>query len=160
MRNRRSKKFIDRKVQGQLVLGVAVHWLLFFVMILCAVPMWQIIRVSGFTKPFPAVFAETWRQMIPILVFLAAILPIFIWEMIKFSNRFTGPIYRLHKTIRSIRAGEEFEPIHFRKDDFWHELADDFNAMMEQVGEKESASGSHKDTTEQPQEEEQLVEVG
>ncbi len=142
MRNRRSKKFIDRKVQGHLVLGLASHWLLYFMMVLFSVPMWHMITVAGFTKPFPKVLADSWTQMVPVFVFLAAVLPIFIWETIKFSNRFVGPIYRLHQAIRKIAAGEEFSPVHFRKGDFWHELADDFNAMIDRLSDHKAASSS------------------
>jgi len=153
MINRRKKKFVDRKVQGRLILGIAIHWLLYFVLILCTIPMWHILTVSGFSEPFPVVLAESWGSMTPVFLFLAAVLPIFIWETVKFSNRFVGPMYRLHKTIRSINAGEPFQPIHFREDDFWHDVADDFNAMMKKLSENEVAAA------EEAPEEEELVEV-
>lgn len=153
MINRRKKKFIDQKVQGRLVVGIAAHWLLYFMLILCAIPMWHMITVSGFTKPFRTVLLESWAEMTPVFLFLAAVLPIFIWETVKFSNRFVGPIYRLHRTIRSISAGEEFHPIHFREDDFWHDLADDFNTMMKRLNEQKASrsEGAHA--------EKELVEV-
>ncbi|MHB8899690.1 MAG: hypothetical protein ACYC6Y_13160 [Thermoguttaceae bacterium] len=153
MRNRRSRKFIDRKVQGRLVLGLAAHWLLFFMLILCAVPMWHMISVVGFTKPFPKVLADSWTQMTPVFIFLVTVLPIFIWETIKFSNRFVGPIYHLHQTILKIRAGEEFRPVRFRKDDFWHELADDFNTMVEHLARQKAAT-----PLEEPADAENVVE--
>ena len=91
--------------------------------------------------------------MTPVFLFLAAVLPIFIWETVKFSSRFVGPMYRLHRTIQSINAGEKFQPIRFREDDFWHDVADDFNKMMKKLTEQK-ASGSQE-----AHEEKELVEV-
>ena len=153
MINRRKKKFVDRKVQGRLLIGIAAHWLLYFMLILCAIPMWHILTVSGFSEPFPKVLADSWGSMTPVFLFLAAVLPIFIWETVKFSNRFVGPMYRLHRTIQSINAGEKSQPIRFREDDFWHDLADDFNAMMKRFNEKQDSAP--KET----QPEKELVEV-
>jgi len=58
-------------------------------------------------------------------------------------------MYRLHRTIRSINDGEEFRPILFRDGDFWQEVADDFNTMMERFAEEKRAASS----VEQPEEE-------
>ena len=153
MINRRKKKFVDRQVQGRLLAGIASHWLLYFMLILFAIPMWHMLTVSGFVKPFPAVLLDSWQSMTPVFLFLAAVLPIFIWESVKFSNRFVGPIYRLRQTIRSINAGEEFRPIKFREDDFWQDVANDFNAMMERFAEQKTAKA------EEAEREEELVEV-
>ena len=53
MINRRKKKFVDRKVQGRLLIGIAAHWLLYFMLILCAVPLWHVLTVSGFSIRLP-----------------------------------------------------------------------------------------------------------
>lgn len=160
MKNRRSRKLIDRKVQGRLVVGIAAHWLLYFMLILCAIPMWHIITVSGFTKPFPTVLADSWAEMTPVFLFLAAVLPIFIWETIKFSNRFVGPMYRLHRTIRDINGGAPFRPIHFRENDFWHDVADDFNTMMKRLTEQDAGESVSKKSEEQAREEELVAASG
>jgi hypothetical protein len=156
MQNRRGKKFIDRQVQGGLVIKIAAHWLLYFMLVLFSIPMWHMITVSGFSKSFPLVLADSWSQMTPVFLFLAAVLPIFIWETIKLSHRFVGPMYRLHSTIRSINAGEEFRPIHFRDDDFWQEVADDFNTMMVRLMEQQ---GAESVCEQEPVRDEELVPV-
>lgn len=159
MINRRKKKFVDRKIQGRLLLGIAAHWLLYFMLIMSAIPIWHVLTVSGFSQPLTKVLADSWGSMTPVFLFLAAVLPIFIWETVKFSNRFVGPIYRLHNTIRSINAGEEVRPIRFRENDFWHDLADDFNTMMRRLKEHEGAPVA-EDPSEEQQEVEEPVAVG
>lgn len=160
MKNRRKKKLVDRKVQGRLVVGIASHWLLYFMLLLYAVPMWHVLTVSGFSKPFLTVLVDSWGSMTPMFLSMALLLPVFIWETVKFSNRFVGPVYRLHKTIRSVNEGEPFRPVHFREDDFWHDLADDFNLMMKRRSERQDTEPTTEPVVSQPQDEEELVAVG
>jgi hypothetical protein len=70
---------------------------------------------------------------------------IFIWETITLSNRFAGPVSRLHDIIRSLNAGEAFEPIRFRKVDFWREVADDFKAMVERFNDQPATEESEQE---------------
>lgn len=158
MINRRKKKFVDRNVQGRLLLGIAAHWLLYFMLVMSAIPIWHVLTVSGFSHPLTKVLADSWGSMTPVFLFLAAVLPVFIWETVKFSNRFVGPIYRLHKTIQSINAGEKFRPIHFREDDFLHDLADDFNTMMRRLKQREDEP-TREDASEEQREVEEPVGV-
>jgi len=133
MRYHRKQQLIDKPVQLRMAAGMALHWVLYFLFILLAIPVWQMLTVSGFSKPFSVVVVESWAHMTPVFLFLATLLPIFIWESIKFSNRFVGPIYRLRTTMRALNAGEPFEPIRFRKRDFWHDVAEEFNTLMERL---------------------------
>ena len=60
--------------------------------------------------------------------------PAFIYDTIKLSNRFVGPILRLKNSVRSVADGKPVSPLKFRGGDFWHELADDFNRLNEKLG--------------------------
>jgi signal transduction histidine kinase len=68
-------------------------------------------------------------------VFLAAflLLPLVIFDIIRFSNRFVGPILRLRRSMRQLARGEHVEPIKFRGTDFWQDFADEFNAVLARV---------------------------
>jgi nitrogen fixation/metabolism regulation signal transduction histidine kinase len=72
-------------------------------------------------------------------------LPAFIVDTIKLSHRFAGPIFRLRGVFRSLASGEKYQPLRFREMDFWQELADDFNRMVERLrtdkGESHAATG-------------------
>jgi len=72
------------------------------------------------------------RYLLIVLV-MAALLPAFVLDTVRLSNRFAGPMFRIRKAFRSTAAGEPFEPLVFRKGDFWKELADDYNRMMVDV---------------------------
>ena len=56
-------------------------------------------------------------------------LPILLLDVLITSNRFAGPLYRLRRSMRALAAGEHVQPVVFRDGDFWHEIADEFNAV-------------------------------
>jgi nitrogen fixation/metabolism regulation signal transduction histidine kinase len=54
-------------------------------------------------------------------------------DSIKLSHRFAGPIYSLRRAIRDIADGKPARKLKFRRHDFWHDLADDYNAMLKRL---------------------------
>ena len=56
--------------------------------------------------------------------------PALVNETIKLSHRFVGPVLRVREEMRRLAAGESVDPIALRKNDFWHSLATDFNAVL------------------------------
>ena len=76
------------------------------------------------------------------MVFL---LPVFVLDTIKMSNRFAGPIYRLRQTIRSIAQGDPPPRLKFRDFDFWQGLAQDFNQMVDHLSGRPAASPDEQD---------------
>jgi hypothetical protein len=133
MRPRRRKKFIDSAVQGALIRRIVLHWLVFFTIAFFTLPLWQLMRGGEFLKPFAILMMDSWAESAPVFAILIALLPLFVWDTVVLSNRFAGPVYRLHTTIRKLTAGEEVPPIRLRKGDFWTKLADDFNLMVERL---------------------------
>jgi hypothetical protein len=64
------------------------------------------------------------------------------------SNRFVGPLVRLRRSMRKLARGEHVDPICFRDNDFWHDFANEFNAVAARV-QKESPKAedtAHDDT--------------
>jgi nitrogen fixation/metabolism regulation signal transduction histidine kinase len=124
----RKKTFVDPKVQGALVRRLVLHWFSFIAVAAVVAFCLQIL-----TNPFRSISEhgqELWWTHGPFLLVMFFMLPVFIVDTIKLSNRFAGPIYRLRNTIRSVADGEKFQPLRFRDFDFWQGLADDFNAMV------------------------------
>ncbi|MEO8494399.1 MAG: hypothetical protein ABI614_04980 [Planctomycetota bacterium] len=60
------------------------------------------------------------------------LVPVFVADSIKLSNRFVGPIVRLQTVIRQVGKGKPVE-LKFRDGDFWTDLPDDFNRMVERL---------------------------
>jgi signal transduction histidine kinase len=47
-----------------------------------------------------------------------------------YSHKIAGPIFKLSQHLKSISKGESFEPIQFRKSDYFFELADSLNDCL------------------------------
>jgi len=130
----RRRLFIDHQVQGVLLLRAFLYWLVCVGLMTAMLVVWR-----GFTGPvqtLPALFAELWFQYAPALVVSVLVLPLVLFDVVRLSNRFVGPVYRLRQRMRQLARGEKAAPIKFREGDFWLELADEFNDLLELVSDE------------------------
>jgi nitrogen fixation/metabolism regulation signal transduction histidine kinase len=73
-------------------------------------------------------FDLMWKPMTAVLLFNVIVL---IAANIYYSHRIAGPVYRMKKVVQQKLDGQKVEPIRFRKDDEFQELADLVNRLME-----------------------------
>jgi signal transduction histidine kinase len=108
---------------------LCIHWALFLVATAFAMFLW----VRLFEAPVDTM-AETAKKFfsifIPLLIVAIALLPVFVLDAVKLSNRFTGPIFRLRRTLATLAEGKPVRPLEFRSNDFWRSLANDFNQVV------------------------------
>lgn len=62
---------------------------------------------------------------------------------IYFSHRTAGPMYRFEKVFRSIRNGNLSERIHLRPNDDFKNVAEAFNALMDQIAPQSATRSSN-----------------
>ncbi len=154
----RKQLFVDPKVQGALILRVILYWAVWAVTISLMLLCWQII--TGPVRPFATHIDNMWFHYGPALVASLLLLPIVIVDILRLSNRFTGPMLRLRRCMRQLARGEKVQPIHFRDDDFWQDFADDFNDVLEKVRHRPSdASAQPGQPTESEPEPQQVAEA-
>ena len=125
---RRQKKFIDACVQGALARRIIFHWLVFLAVGALVAFILQVL--SDPFRPLTAHAQEMWWAHGPFLLVMAFLLPVFVVDTIKLSHRFAGPVYALRRALREIAQGEEPQRLKFRKHDFWHGLAEDYNDLL------------------------------
>ena len=132
---RRRKQFVDREVQGALVLRVVRYWLvsLFMVGVLTFVGWLYVYPGFGQVTGARAIIPMASPILMRALGSVALLLPIAVLDLISFSNRIVGPMLRLRRAMEELGEGQPVEPIHFRDGDFWNELADAFNVLRERV---------------------------
>jgi nitrogen fixation/metabolism regulation signal transduction histidine kinase len=128
---RRTKKFIDSRVQGALARRIILHWLVFLGVGVLVAFILQVL--SNPFRPLASHAQDMWWTHGPFLLVLVFLLPVFVVDTIKLSHRFAGPIYALRKAIREVAQGDKPRRLKFRKRDFWRDLADDYNAMLEKL---------------------------
>ncbi len=126
---RRNKSLVDHEVQGSVLKKVALHWFILFLTNSLALVMW----VRLFEQP-DALWSETLRECfyryLPFIVVTFALVPAFVWDTLKLTNRFAGPILRLRQALAESAQGRAVAPLHFRQNDFWREIAENFNITV------------------------------
>lgn len=142
-RPQRTKKFIDSKVQGALARRIIFHWLVFLAVASAAALMLQVL--SDPFRPAGEHLENVWYTHGPFLVVMVFLLPVFVIDTVKISHRFAGPIFSLRRTMREVADGQPPRQLKFRNGDFWHELANDYNAMIARL----APEAKEKKTTEQ-----------
>jgi hypothetical protein len=127
-RPRRKKQFIDANVQGALARRIILHWVVFLMVATLAAFVLQVL--SNPFRPLVAHARDMWWTHGPFLLVLVFLLPVFVVDTIKLSHRFAGPIFALRRALREIVQGKPPRKLKFRRYDFWHDLAEDYNAVL------------------------------
>lgn len=127
----RKQLLVDPKVQGALVLRAVLYWAVCLITITLMILCWRI--VTGPARLFYTHFDDMWFHFGPAVVASTLLLPLLIVDMLRLSNRFVGPLFRLRRAMRALARGEHVEPVEFRGGDFWQEIADEFNTLAARV---------------------------
>lgn len=127
-RPQRRQKYIDSQVQGALARRIIFHWLVFISVAAVSALLLQVL--SDPFQPAGAHVENLWYTHGPFLIVMVFLLPVFVVDTIKISHRFAGPIFSLRRSMREVAEGKPPKKLQFREGDFWHELAQDYNAMI------------------------------
>lgn len=132
----RKQHWIDAQVQGTLVRRVLIHWCIFFVGTLVS---WYVLQLLLGDPSTPIVdrMTASGSNILLLLVIMLSIFPAFALDTVRFSNRFVGPIARLRGAMRKLSNGSLSSKLAFRDNDFWSEVAEEFNALSERVQNQE-----------------------
>lgn len=128
--SKRTRILVDPKVQWAIAGRVLCHWGLLLV---CLISIGALVRLMASTTEasFSDALWAALKSQAAVAGVMFVMLPIFVRDTIKLSNRFAGPMYRLRTALSKWAEGEETQKITFRDGDFWREAADDFNAVVE-----------------------------
>jgi len=75
------------------------------------------------------------KALIALIVYQFAFIGIIFIVCIFQSHKIAGPVYKLRKSLKSIRDGAPLDKIYFRKGDNFIELADDYNQTLDYLQE-------------------------
>lgn len=129
----RSFTVVDREVQYGIVKKIAVHWIVLFACNSIALLLW----VRLFEQPdlsWADTISDCLRRFLPFVIVTMALIPAFVLDTLKLTNRFAGPVSRLRSEIKAAASGQSVKPLHFRSNDYWREIADGFNELIRRAG--------------------------
>ncbi|NIL99330.1 MAG: hypothetical protein GTO53_14615 [Planctomycetales bacterium] len=139
-KHNRKRFFVDFTVQGALLARTAMYWGFCLFTVATMLIIWR--AMTGPPALFVDQLSELWQRFAPALVASLLLLPLVLMDTVRTSNRFAGPIFRLRRTMKALARGESVRPIHFRDQDFWRDMAEDFNAIAARMHDTPSAASN------------------
>ena len=129
---KRSGYYVDTAVQGAMVKRVILHWLILFALIGIALFASEYFLGDAQLSLMQHAGVLITRYSFFFLLMLA-VLPTFVYDTVKLSHRFAGPVVRLKDSLKKLADGQAVAPLKFRENDFWRELSEDFNRAADRV---------------------------
>jgi hypothetical protein len=154
MTHARRRLFIDRPIQGALLLRTFIFWAVSLASQLLIVLFIAIISSSP--DDFYAHKPQLWWHLQLSIVASTVVLPILLLDILKLSHRWVGPISRLRYTLHALSRGEVVPPVRFREGDYWQELAGDLNVVAAELNRrrvdvpKDEVTTGRRDPTDTP----------
>jgi hypothetical protein len=145
--NQRKRLFVDAKVQGALIKRVLIYWFLCLATLALLILCWR--TIFGPARMFYLHFDDLWFHYGPAAIGSLALLPLVVYDIVRLSNRFVGPLVRLRRSLRALARGEEVAPLTFRNGDFWQDFAVEFNAVAGRMNKLSRAAANEADEEEE-----------
>lgn len=131
MNQRRGARYVDPSVQGGIVLRMLFYWTTFFVVGLVIAFAIQVL-----CNPLESMsqhLAHVWQNQGPFILAAFCLLPIYTYDLIRFSHRFVGPIVRFRRVVNEAADGEVPPPFNLRDRDYWKDFASDLNRLFDRM---------------------------
>jgi len=126
---RRRQLFVNRSLQGRLLAQVVVYWFYCLLSIALFAACW----ITFMKQPASSaeLFWELWASCGPALAGSILLLPLVLLDCLRISNRFAGPIVRIHEVLQQLAEGKPSGPVQLRDKDYWQELAQSINQIVQ-----------------------------
>ena len=137
---KRKRLLVDPFVQWALARRLCYHWVAFFSLVLGVGAILKLlfsVSVHGFAGAAAAAF----RDQLPLMALMLLILPLFIRDSLRLSNKFAGPMYRIRRSLEDLGEGKSVQVIKLRSGDFWQETAFHLNSVRERLNVLETRKG-------------------
>lgn len=135
---KRKQLLVDRDVQGTIIKRVLIYAACCILFVI--VPLLIAYTINNPSELFYENLPNVWAQTGYAITVMAVTVPLVIMDILRLSNRFVGPIFRLRREISMLAAGEEVRPLKFRDGDYWQDLADSLNKIAQRLQANETSS--------------------
>ena len=114
---KRTRLFVDGPVQGAIIRKLILQML-------------STAEKQSLTEHM----ATLWSKYGVLAVVVVTLFPVFIYDSIRLSHRFSGPMVTFRDALQRLSNGEKVNPLTFRSTDFWRDIAGNLNSVSRQLG--------------------------
>jgi hypothetical protein len=118
----------DPKIQVWLCFRVVAYWVICQITILGTFLAFAFLENGSHGGSF-----DIWNLVVKSLVVSALVIPVIIYDMLSFSNRFVGPVHNFRNKMKQLVETGETSEIVFRKGDFYPDLRENMNELVGQI---------------------------
>jgi len=136
----RRRLFIDRPIQTALLLRATSYWAVCLLVQVLMIVFFSV--VTSAPDRFYARIDELWTHLQLSIIAAVLVLPLLLFDIVKLSHRWVGPVHRLRTSLQALSRGEPVTPIRLREGDFWQELAGDFNVVAAELSQHRGQEAS------------------
>ncbi len=130
---KRRRLWVDPPFQFRLLLRMGLYLLLFAVTVLhigFTFHFMMDFARNGVRMGIDELYLEYLSQQTPLLYTLILLAPILLYNLLKFSHRIAGPLYRCRKVMQEMASGAPVPEFIPRKHDLMRELFQAFNELI------------------------------
>ncbi len=127
----REQVWIDQRVQGALIGRVILYWLTGVLYVVVGVTCFQYNQNPSW--PLAEHVYELFGQLWPWMPTAILLLPLAIYDLIRLSNLFVGPVHRLRRHFIALHKDISSPPLNFREDDYWSDLTVPVNDLQAEI---------------------------
>jgi hypothetical protein len=127
----RQTVWVDSNVQGLLIGRIVLYWVSALLYVTLGSACFQYYQYPNWTlvEHASALFSQFW-PWIPSAVLC---LPLVVFDVVRLSNLFVGPIYRLRQHLAELCENPHCRALKFRDDDYWQDLAEPIHCLQAEI---------------------------
>jgi hypothetical protein len=130
---KRSRLWVDPAFQLRLMLRIGGYFLLYILLVWHFGFFLDVMRgaaVGGVNKPMTELYVDYFAKQQPLLIAMVLLVPAFLYNLLRFSHRVAGPLFRCRALMREMAAGKVVPEFHPRQHDLMRDLFEAFNALI------------------------------
>ena len=128
LRERRRQYWVNPTLQWALIVRSCAYWVCSALTVYAVLAVW--FAAERLTAGAALEQISVFSPLRAIVLSQVCLLPIFLVDSIKLSNRVAGPLLRMQRGLRALGTDERVVPIEIRQGDFWADLIDEFNGAV------------------------------
>jgi hypothetical protein len=143
---KRRRLWVDRPFQVRLLVRMAFYFIAYIVVVLhvgFAFEVMGYLGTNGSPKGLDELYLEFITRQNTLLITLLLVAPIMLYDLLKFSHRIAGPLFRCRKLMQEMAEGKTVEEFTPRKRDLMREFLMAFNELIREWNSRIAGANGH-----------------